>query len=92
MIRRVKFSDTKERIFFLNVEKGLLALLPLDSLMVLFVLQEIMIATVFLNLAIRVLVPKEREPANEDEGCVSRSLGNVRDPKPNTEINLNRSP
>ena len=30
--------------------------------MVLFVLQEVMIATVFLNLGIRILVPKEREP------------------------------
>ena len=89
MIRRVKFSDTKERIFFLNVEKGLLALLPLDSLMFLFVLQEIMIPTVFLNLGIRILVPKEREPGNEVEVSVSRSPRNVTDPKPNMEINLN---
>ena len=87
LIRRVKFYDTKERIFFPNVEKGLLALLQLDSLMVLFVLQEIMIATVFLDLGI--LVPKEREPGNEVEGSVSRSPRNVTDPKPNMEINLN---
>lgn len=72
------------------MEKGLLALLPLDSLMVLFViLQEIMIATVFPNLGIRILVPKEREPGNEVEGSVSRSPRNVTDPKPNMEINLN---
>ena len=56
--------------------------------MVLFVLQEIMIATVFLNLGIRILVPKEREPGNEVEVSVSRSLENVTDPKQNMEINL----
>ena len=55
--------------------------------MVLFVLQEIMIATVFLDLGI--LVPKEREPGKEVEGSVSRSPRNVTDPKPNMEINLN---
>ena len=38
--------------------------------MVLLVLQEIMIATVFLDLGI--LVPKEREPGNEVEGSVSQ--------------------
>ena len=58
--------------------------------MVLFViLQEVMIATVFPNLGIRILVPKEREPGNEVEGSVSRSPRNVTDPKPNMEINLN---
>ena len=56
--------------------------------MVLFALEEIMITTVFLTLGIRILVPKEREPGNEVERYVSRSLGNVTDPKPNMEINL----
>ena len=62
--------------------------MPLDSLMVLFVSQEIMIATVFLNLGIRILVSKEKEPGNEAEGSVSRSLENVTDPKQTMEINL----
>lgn len=69
-------------MFSPKVEKGLSALLPLDFLMVIFVLQEIMIATVFPNLGIRILVPKEREPGKEVDGSVSRSPRNVTGPKP----------
>ena len=57
-------------------------LLPLDFPMVMFLLQEIMIATVFPNLGICILVAKERESGEEGDGSVSRSPRYDTGPKP----------